>query len=312
MMSLLDGFSGYNEIKIKRVDKYKTTFITRWGTFSYECIPFVLSNASATFQRAMQIYFDDLIGKIIQIYLDDLTVYSKIRSDHFGHLRKVLMQCRKFGISLYPSKSIFSDTKGNLLGHFVSDSGISIDLERIVAILNLPAPTSKKEVQDFMGVIKFFRRFVPDFSVMVKPIHNLLKKDRYFSWIGDVENDFEGIKKEISSALVLAKPYFEKEFTMYINATKEAVSVVLMQNDDQVNEKLVAYMIQSLSDDEFKYSFIEKHVFALVKVVEKFRHFMLGKHTLVKSLYLLSGFYYHKLIFQKVLHIGFPISRSMI
>jgi hypothetical protein len=77
MMSLLEGFSGYNQIKIKRTDKYKTTFITRWGTFVYERMPFSLSNAGFTFQRAMQIAFDDLIGKIIQIYLDDLTVYSK-------------------------------------------------------------------------------------------------------------------------------------------------------------------------------------------------------------------------------------------
>jgi hypothetical protein len=105
---------------------------------------------------------------------------------------------------------------------------------------------------------------------MVKPIHNLLKKDHSFSWTDDVKNDFEGIKKAISSAPVLAKPDFEKEFTIYTNATEEAVSVVLMQNDDQGNEKPVAYMSQSLSDDEFKYSFIEKHAFSLVKAVEKF------------------------------------------
>jgi hypothetical protein len=133
-----------------------------------------------------------------------------------------------------------------------------------------------------MGGINFVRRFVPDFAMMVKPIHNFLKQDRYFSWTDDVENAFAGIKKEISSALVLAKPDFEKELTIYTIATEEAVSIVLVQNDDQGNEKPVAYMSQSLSDDEFKYSFIEKHVFTLVKVVEKFLHFILGKHTLVK------------------------------
>jgi hypothetical protein len=175
MMSLLNGFSGYNQIKVKGEDKYKTTFITRWGTLTYERMPFGLSNAGATFQRAMQINFDDLICKIIQIYLDELTMYSKNRSDHFGHLKRVLMRCRKFDISLNPYKSIFCVTKGNLLGHIVSDSGISIDHERIAAILNLPAPTSKKEVQYFMGVINFICRFLPDFAVMVKPIHNLLK-----------------------------------------------------------------------------------------------------------------------------------------
>jgi hypothetical protein len=104
MMSLLDGFSGYNQIKVKRIDKYKATFITCWGTFTYECMPFGLFNVGVTFKRAMQIDFDDLIGKIIQIYLDDLTVYSKNRSNHFSHLRKIPMRCRKFGISLNPSK----------------------------------------------------------------------------------------------------------------------------------------------------------------------------------------------------------------
>jgi hypothetical protein len=181
MMSLLDGFSGYNQIKVKRTDRYKTTFTTRWGTFSYERMPFGLSNAGATFQRAMQIDFNDMISKIIQVYLDDLTVYSKNRLDHFRHLIKVLMSCRKFGVSLNPSKSIFGVTKGKLLGHIFSDSRISIDPKRITVILNLPAPISKKEVQAFMGIINFVRRFVLDFAVMVKPIHNLLKQDRSFS-----------------------------------------------------------------------------------------------------------------------------------
>jgi hypothetical protein len=77
IMSLLDGFSGYNQIKVKRIDRYKTTFTTHWGTFSYERMSFVLSNASATFQRTMQINFDYLFGKTIQVYLNDLTIYSK-------------------------------------------------------------------------------------------------------------------------------------------------------------------------------------------------------------------------------------------
>jgi hypothetical protein len=209
-------------------------------------------------------------------------MYSKNRSYHFGHLKRVLLRCKKIGISLNPSKSIFDVTKGKLLGHIVFDSRISIDPGRIAAILNLPAPTSKKEVQYFMGVINFVCRFVPHFVEMVKPFHNLLKQDRSFSWIDDVEDAFVGIKKEISSALVLEKSDFEKQFMIYTNVTEEFVSTILMQSHDQGNKKLVAYMSQSLSDDEFKYSFIEKHAFSLVKAVEKFPHFILGKHTLVK------------------------------
>jgi hypothetical protein len=91
MIFLLDDFSGYNQIKVKRTNKYKTTFIVRWGTFDYERMDFGFSNVGATFQRAMQIDFENLIDKIIQIYLDDLTVYFKNRSDQFGHLRNILM-----------------------------------------------------------------------------------------------------------------------------------------------------------------------------------------------------------------------------
>jgi len=232
MMSLLDGFSSYNQIKVKRTDRYKTTFTTHWDIFSYEHMPFGLSNEGATFQRAMQIDFDNLINKIFQVYLDDLTIYSKNWLDHFGHLRKVLMWCRKFDISLNPSKSIFDVTKGKLLGHIVSDLGISIDLKRIVAILNLPSPTSKREVQSFMGIINFVRRFVPYFSLMFKPIHNILKQDRSLSWIEDVKNSFVRINKEINSEPFLAKLDYEKYFIIYTNGTKEVVFAILLQCDD--------------------------------------------------------------------------------
>ena len=133
-----------------------------------------------------------------------------------------------------------------------------------------------------MGIINFVRRFVPDFVVMVKPINNLLKQDRSFSWTHDIENTSVRINKEISFALVLAKPDFEKYFIIYTNAIEEAVYVILLQCDDQNNEKHVAYMSHSLSDDEIKYSYIDKHDFSLIKAIENVFHFNLGKHMHVK------------------------------
>jgi hypothetical protein len=114
MMSLLDGFSGYNHICVKRIDKYKTTFSTHLGTFTYEEIPFSLINACATFQRDMQIAFDNIIGKIIQIYLDDLTFYSKNQEHHFDHLKQVFLLYIKSGMTLNPTKYIFSVTARKL------------------------------------------------------------------------------------------------------------------------------------------------------------------------------------------------------
>jgi hypothetical protein len=93
-----------------------------------------------------------------------------------------------------------------------------------------------------MGIINFVCRFVPDFVVMVKPIHNILKHDHSFSWTDDVENAFLRIKKAISSAPVMEKLDFEKDFIIYTNATEEAIFAILLQCDDQNNEKIVAYM----------------------------------------------------------------------
>ena len=133
-------------------------------------------NAGATFQRAMDYAFNELIRKIIDIYQDDLTVFSKERSDHIGHLRKVFERCRKFGFSLNPAKSVFGINEGKLLGHIISKDGVKIDPERVEAIKKVPLPHSKKDLQSFNGQINFIRRFIPNLDELIKPMQKLLKK----------------------------------------------------------------------------------------------------------------------------------------
>jgi hypothetical protein len=134
MMSMLDGFSGYNQVFLKREDQLKTAFTTPWGTFMYLRMSFGLMNAGATFQRAMDFAFRDLIQKAIEIYQDDLTVVSKDRKDHLSHLRIVFKRCKKYGISLNPKKYVFGIDEGKLLGHVTSQGGVSIDPERVQSI----------------------------------------------------------------------------------------------------------------------------------------------------------------------------------
>jgi hypothetical protein len=125
----LDGFSGYNQVLVAEPDRLKTTFRTKWGMFAYRRIPFSLINVGATFQREMDIYFKGLIDHSMVIYLDDVTIYSKQRSDHPKHLKQIFERCRKYGISLNPKKSIFVVSEGKLLGHIISKDGISVDPE---------------------------------------------------------------------------------------------------------------------------------------------------------------------------------------
>ena len=133
-MSMLDGFSSYNQVAVHPDDQEKTTFTTPSGTFMYAKMPFGLMNAGATFQRAMDTAFLKEKDKFVVIYLDDITVFSKNDQYHLQHLRRVFLKCRKFGISLNPKKSNFAMEEGKLLDHIISKKGIRIDPDRVASI----------------------------------------------------------------------------------------------------------------------------------------------------------------------------------
>jgi hypothetical protein len=145
-MSMIDGFSGYNQIAVNEHDKEKTTFTTPWGTFIYDKMPFGLMNAGATFQRAMDIAFVRERDKFVVIYIDDLTVFSKSDEDHLIHLKQTFEKCRKFGLSLNPKKSHFVMQEGKLLDHIVSRDGIRNDPKKVEAIETINIPRTVKEI----------------------------------------------------------------------------------------------------------------------------------------------------------------------
>jgi hypothetical protein len=113
IFSLLNNFSGYNQVLVSEEDRLKATFRTKWGTFAYKCMPFGLINVGETFQRAMDVAFRGLIKKCVVVYLDDVSVYSKNKEDHIQHLTHIFERCRKYGIPLNPKKTIFVSRKVN-------------------------------------------------------------------------------------------------------------------------------------------------------------------------------------------------------
>jgi hypothetical protein len=209
-ISMIDGFSGYNQIAVHQDDKEKTAFTTPWGTFMYDKMSFSLMNAGATFQRAMDIAFVNKRDDFFIIYLDDLTVFSKSDAEHLVHLKQTFEKCRKFGLSLNPKKSYFAMQEGKLLGHIVSRDGIKIDPKRIEAIDTINIPRNRKEIQSFLGKIIFLRRFILNFVEIVKLITDMLKKDNELNWTNEAKALFERIKKVIGEALVLAIPDYLK------------------------------------------------------------------------------------------------------
>jgi hypothetical protein len=177
-MSMIDGFSGYNQIVVHEYDKEKTAFTTAWVTFMYEKIPFGMMNAGATFQQETYIAFVGERDKIVIIYLYDLTIFFNSDAEHLVHLKHTFEKCEKFSLSLDPKKSHFAMREGKLLGHIVSREGIKIDPKRVEAIDTINIPRNIKEIQSFLGKIIFLRRFIPIFAEIVKLITDMLKKDK--------------------------------------------------------------------------------------------------------------------------------------
>ena len=163
----------------------------------------------------MDYAFKEIRGKFIEIYQDDLTVFSKDISDHISHLRQFFEGCREFGISLNPAKSIFGVSEGKLLGHIITRDGVKIDPQRVEAIKQVTLPQTKKALQSFLGQINFIRRFIQNLAEVIKPILKLLKKDAKFEWTDDGRRAFKAIKEAITKSPVLVSPNYAKDFQLF-------------------------------------------------------------------------------------------------
>lgn len=259
---------------MKEEDQFKTTFTTKWGTMAYKRMSFGLSNAGATFQKAMEMAFSNLMYKFVLIYLDDITVYSRKVTDHIDHLRQIFERCREFGISLNPKKCIFSVHEGKLLGYVVSKEGVTVDPERIASILELPLPRHKKGLQSFIGQINFVRRFLPDIAALLKPLTTMLKKNVVFTWTKEAKDNFQNIKEALAAAPILVNPNFSRDFILYAYGGLGVISAMLVQQNFEGLEQPIAFFSKGLEDYEQRYSFVKKHVLVVIKSLKKFRHLL--------------------------------------
>jgi hypothetical protein len=274
-MSMIDGFSGYNQIFVLLEDRENIFFTTPWGTFMYAKIPFGFMNAGSTFQRAMNIAFIRERDKFVVIYLDGITVFSKTDKEHCHHLGKVFQNLRKYGLSLDLKKSLFAMKEGKLLGHIVSTEGVRIDPNRVESIQTLSLPRSKKEIQSFLGKINFPRRFVSNFVEFVKDITIMLRKGSKIKWIARSRNSFNQIKKSMTEEPVLISLDYSKYFMIFSFASFDTVAVVLLQKRDEGFEQPIAFFSRELRDAEMKYDIMEKEVYALFKVLKSFKVYVM-------------------------------------
>jgi hypothetical protein len=228
----------------------------------------------------MDIGFIGEKDKFVFIYLDDITMFSQSDKEHYDHLRKVFLKCRKFGLSLNLKKSLFSMKEGNLLGHIVSTEGVRIDSNMVEAIQTLSLPRSKKEVQSFLGKINFLRRFVSNLVTLVKYITAMLRKGNEIKWTVESCNYFDQIKKSLTEAPVLISLDYSKDFLIFSFASFDTVAAILLQKNVEGLDQPIAFFSRALRDAKLKYDIMDKKVYALVKALKSFRVYVLHSRVI--------------------------------
>ncbi|CAN6723272.1 unnamed protein product [Malus baccata var. baccata] len=279
---MLERLAGYNQIPIVPEDQEKTTFTCPFGTFAYRRMPFGLCNAPATFQRCMISIFSGMVENIVEVFMDNFSVFGNSFDICLDNLSLVLERCRETNLVLNWEKYHFMVKHGIVLGHLISSKGIEVDKANIEVIVKLPPPTSVKNVRSFLGHAGFYRRFIKDFSKISRPLCNLLAKDACFDFNADCHDAFNKLKDLFTSAPIITAPDWTLPFELMCDASDYAVGAVLGQRRDKL-PYVIYYASRTLNDAQLNYATTEKELLAVVFALEKFRSYLIGAKVIVYS-----------------------------
>lgn len=229
IFSKLDLRSGYHQILLQPEDRHKTAFRTHHGHYEWLVMPFGLTNAPVTFQSLMNSIFHSELRKFVLIFFDDILVYSASWKDHLRHLELVLQRLQEHQLYARLSKCSFGLAEVSYLGHKVSGIGVSMENDKVEAIVQWPRPSNVKQVRAFLGLTGYYRRFIKNYASIAGPLIDLLKKEA-FLWGEEAETAFQQLKNTITTAPVLCLPNFTEPFTIETDASGTGVGAVLSHN----------------------------------------------------------------------------------
>ncbi|XP_055961800.1 uncharacterized protein LOC126681357 [Mercurialis annua] len=276
----LDGYSGYNQILILPEDQEKTTFTCPYGTFAYRRMPFGLCNAPATFQRCMTSIFNDMIEDIMEVFMDDFSVFGDSFDGCLANLRRVLARCVETNLVLNWEKCHFMVDEGIVLGHRISEAGIEVDRAKTEVIEKLVAPATVKGVRAFLGHAGFYRRFIKDFSSIARPLTRLLVKDVPFEFTEECQGAFERLKEALVTAPIISSPDWSLPFELMCDASDQALGCVLGQRKDK-KVHVIYYASRTMAGAQLNYTTTEKEMLAVVFALDKFRQYLLGSKAII-------------------------------
>jgi hypothetical protein len=274
-LSTLDMASGYWAIPLAPGDAEKTAFTTKQGLFQFEVMPFGLTNAPATFQRYMDTLFRGLTYEICLVYMDDVIIYSSTFDQHVQDLTRVFARIREAGLTLKASKCEFGSKQVNYLGYLISPEGVRVNQGNLAPIFQMPTPTTKKQIQSFLGMAGYYRRFIPKFADIVRPLTNLTKGGEHYTWTPECQAAFQTIKAHLTKPPILAYPDFTLPFELHTDASNDGLGATLVQHQAG-QERVISYASRTLKSAETRYSTTEKECLAIVWAIKMFRPYLHG------------------------------------
>jgi len=203
--SALDLQSGFWQICMAPEDVKKTALVTKTKFYDWTVMPFGLKNATSTFTRIMSSVFKEMGNKFLKVFVDDLNIHSENWEDHLRHLSAVLSRLREVNLKLNPSKCCFATKSIVFLGHVVSKEGTKPDPGKIDAVLRFPEPKTVTNVRSFLGLTRYYRKYIREYSRLASPLFELTKKDMSFVWNQDCQRAFDALKRALVEAPILVR-----------------------------------------------------------------------------------------------------------
>ncbi|GKA97659.1 putative reverse transcriptase domain-containing protein [Tanacetum coccineum] len=269
--SKIDLRSGYHQLRVREQDIPKTAFRTRYGHYEFQVMPFGLTNAPAVFMDLMNRVCKPYLDKFVIVFIDDILIYSKNKTEHEEHLKAILELLKKEKLYAKFSKCEFWIPKVQFLGHVIDSRGIHVDPAKIESIKDWASPKTPTEIRQFLGLAGYYRRFIEGFSKIAKSMTKLTQKGIKFDWGEKEENAFQLIKQKLCSAPILALPKGSKDFVVYCDASHKGLGGVLMQR-----EKMLAYPSRKLKIHEKNYTTLDLELGSVVFTLKIRRHYLYG------------------------------------
>ena len=288
MFSIIDLRSGYYHIGLTKGSRPKSAFVVPMGKFKFLRTPFGLSQAPAYFQ----LLIDNVLqgcSKFAMGYLDDIIIFSKTKEEHLEHLEKIFWKLREYGLKMKREKCDFFKKHLQYPGHRVSEEGFKPLPEKIKSIQNISPPKTAKEVKQFLGLARYYHKFVPRFADLSRPLTNLTRQKVEFQWMDNCQKLFDNLRELLTKYPILRYPDPSKDYTLFTNASKFGYAGVLTQEyEDNGIKKYhpVCYVSGLFRGSQLNWAALTREAYTIYMSVRKLTFYITGHNVKVKSDYL--------------------------